>query len=435
MAPRLRTTLRHLAGGGLFAGLLLLAPSLSPADVIRLKNGGEIRGLVSKTTTPKDPVVLIHTVAGAQVEVDRADIEFISTRPPLVEEYHSRARRIPHTIEAHWELAGWCLQRQMQTQRREQLEMILDLDPNYEEAHKSLGHVRHHGEWMTKDDAMARQGYVRYKGRYVTQHEHDLLEKTATERAAEADWHPKVRRWVNMLTDRDPLRRSEGERALRAITDPDAVSGLNQYLASHENPLGRRMFVDIVSKMPGKKPVRRLVDRILHDSDASVRQAALAGIAADQSEEAVRYLLPALKHKDNVVIRRAGIGVGKFGDERVIPNLIAALITSHRVRVQVPNKNAMGFANTGQGIVPVDPNSLNGIVPPDVAIAARTGQLPYAPIILPEPNEIIHTVNISVDVRNEEVLLALQKITGKDFGYDQRDWQRWYAVNDGRRGT
>lgn len=435
MPTRVRRTTRHFLWGGLLTGLALLAPSSSRGDVIRLKNGGEVRGLISKATTPQDPVVLIRTVAGAEVQVARADIDFISTRSPLVEEYHTRARRTPDTVEGHWQLAGWCLQRQMQTQRREQLEAILDLDPNHEEARKSLGHIRHHGEWMTRDDAMARQGYVKYKGRYVTQHEYDLLEKTAAERAAEAEWHPKVRRWVNMLTDRDAIRRQEGEQALRSITDPDAVSGLNQFLASHDNPLGRRMFVDIVSRMPGKKPVRRLVERVLYDNDQNVRQAALAGIAHEHAEEAVRYLLPALKEKNNAVVRRAAVGVGKFGDQRVVPNLIAALITSHRVKVQVPSNNALGFANTGNGIAQVNPNGYGGTMPTDIEMMARAGQFPYGAIVIPEPNQIIHTANINVDVRNEEVLLALQKITGKDFGYDQRDWQRWYAANDDPRGT
>ena len=426
--------IRRTVLGGLFGGLLAAHPLSATGDVIRLKNGGELRGLVSKTSAPQDPTVLIRSTSGTEITVDRSEIEFISTRSPLIEEYHTRARRIPNTVEAHWELAAWCLQRQMQTQRREELERIVEIDPNHVDARKSLGHVRYQGEWMSKDDSMARQGYVKYKGRYVTEHEFDLLEKTASERAAEADWHPKVRRWVNMLTDRDPLRRTEGEQALRGITDPDAVSGLNQFLASHKNPHGRKMFVDIVSRIPGKKPVRRLVDRILLDPEQVVREAALAGIAPDQSEEAVRYLLPGLKNKDNAVIRRAAVGIGKFGDRRTVPNLIAALISSHRITVQVPSSNALGFANTPGGVAQVNPNNYNGLYPSQIEGMALTGQMPYGAIVIPEPNEIIHTANVNVDVRNEEVLLALRKITGKDFGYDQRAWQRWHAVNDDSRG-
>lgn len=435
MSPRFRSLISRCLAGGLLGGLIVCVPTSTFGDVIRLKNGGEVRGLISKTSAPQDSAIVIRTVGGAEVTIDRQEIDFISTRSPLVEEYYSRARRIPDTVESHWELAAWCLQRQMPTQRREELERIVELDPNHDDARKSLGHIRHRGEWMAKDEAMARQGYVKYKGRFVTEHEFDLLEKTAAERSAEADWHPKVRRWVNMLTDRDPIRRSEGELALRSIADPDAVSGLNQFLASHENPLGRKMFVDIVSRMPGKKPVRRLVDRILLDSEPAVRDAALAGIATDQAEEAVRYLLPGLKHKDNAVVRRAAVGVGKFGDQRTVPNLIAALISSHRVRVQVPSANAMGFANTPNGVRQFNPNNgYGGSSPSQIEGLALTGQLPYGAVVLREPNEIIHTTTVSVDVRNEEVLVALRKITGKDFGYDQRGWQRWHAANDDTRG-
>jgi hypothetical protein len=433
MPIQIARRMRYVLSAALI-GAPLLAPELLSADVIRLKNGGEVRGLISKTSQPSDLTLLIRTTSGAELLLERSEIDFVSTRSPLIEEYYTKARRMPDTVEAHWDLAGWCLHHQMQTQRREQLELITELDPNHEEAHKSLGHIRHNGEWMSRDEAMARQGYVKHKGKYVTQIEYDLLEKTAVERSAEAEWHPKVRRWVAMLTDRDAIRRTDGEESLRKIRDPNAVTALNQFLASHENPLGRRMFVEIVSQIDGKKPVRRLVDRVLNDSDAAVRQAALAGIRQEHAEEAVRYLLPGLKEKDNAIIRRAAVGLQKFGDDRVVPNLIAALISTHRVKVQVPNQQALGFANNqGTGVQQIDPRLIGTVLPTEIEGMALTGQLPYGAVVLPDPNQIIRVATLNVDVRNEEVLTALQRITGKDFGFDQRNWQRWHAATSGGR--
>ena len=214
---------------------LCLAP-WAQADLVRLKNGGEVRGaLVKGSDKTRDPELTIVSFTGATITVSRSEVDSVQMRSPVVEEYVTRSREIPHTIEAHQQLADWCSSRQLKSQRVEQLELLLELDPENEVIHRTLGHIRHNGEWMSREEAMAKQGYVLHKGKYITHLELELLEQTGAERAAEQVWYPKVKQWTGWLGGRDPRRIAEGLQNLRAIDDPDAVAALWNYLGQQPN--------------------------------------------------------------------------------------------------------------------------------------------------------------------------------------------------------
>ena len=167
----------------------------------------------------------------------------------------------------------------------------------------------------------------------------------------------------------------------------------------------------------------------MSERNAAIFQLALGTIDEDQRIEVVKYCLPGLKDKTNDVVQRAAIVVGKFGDERVIPDLIDALITTHRYKVRVPdtsNDYSVGITSNGTPTM-LTPGS-NGMLPSDVEMLNRLGQLPYGYTINNNQPKRMRTVTVKADFRNKEVLGALKHLTQKDFGYDQRDWQRWWAV-------
>ena len=61
----------------------------------------------------------------------------------------------------------------------------------------------------------------------------------------------------------------------------------------------------------------------------------------------------------------------------------------------------------------------------------RTGQLPQGAIVLDSstsPNAPKKMVLVKVDHWNQDVLATLQKITKRDFGYDERTWHLWWAA-------
>jgi hypothetical protein len=135
-----------------------------------------------------------------------------------------------------------------------------------------------------------------------------------------------------------------------------------------------------------------------------------------------------LKNNSNQVVQRAAAAIGEFGNINTVPYLIEALVTSHRWKIQVRANTSVSVGTTPDGQVGV-PNSLNGVIPPEVEMLARTGQLPYGAIVLP-PNAVrrTRTVTIKGDVKNEAVLAALQKLTGEDFGFSEHDWRLWWTT-------
>ncbi|MFO1008232.1 MAG: HEAT repeat domain-containing protein [Planctomycetaceae bacterium] len=420
--------MRFLFFVGMALGLLLQGEA--PADLVRLKNGGELRGsLVRQSPTAPDADVTIVSQSGATVTVPRSEIESIQVRSPLMEEYITRSREIPHTAEAHQQLAEWCASKQLRAQREEQLELLLELQPDNEQIHRLLGHVLYEGVWMSRDDAMTKQGFVKHKGKWITLLEMELLGKTEAERAAEQVWYPKVKQWVTWIGGRDARRIHEGVNQLRAIRDPDAVSALWNYLGQSPNADYRRLFVEVAGEVKGLKPVRRLSQSLLSESNKAVFELALGTIDEDQKIEVVKYCLPGLKDASNDVVQRAAIVVGQFGDERVIPDLIDALITSHRYKVQVPdasNQYSVGISANGTPSM-LAPGTISN-VPGDMELLYRLSQSPFGySIENPQPQRM-RTVTVKADLRNSEVLRALKQLTQKDFGYDQHEWQRWWAV-------
>lgn len=416
----------------IFFAMLLWNCALQGArgDVIQLKNGGEIRGTLDRVTSaPKSPQVTIHSVAGATITVAREEIDAIQLRSPPVEEYVSRSRLIPHTVEAHQTLADWCVSRQLKAQRAEQLELLLELEPENELAHRSLGHVKQDGQWMTRDEQMTRQGYVLHEGKYITRVERDLLEKTSADREAEQKWFPKVKQWVGWLGDRDSRRVQEGLQLLRSIRDPDATAALANYMSEHQNPDYRLLFVQVAANLPGPKPARPLSRNLLHDPHSGVFQAALSAIRKEQQLEIVKYCLPGLRDASNDVVRRAAIVLGRFGDQRVVPELIDALVTTHRYKTQVPDtRGDVTFGTAANGSTTMLPSG-GAMTPGNVEMLSRLGQLPFGYTVNDTQPRRMRTVTVKTNVRNSEVLDALKGLTQQDFGYDQRDWQRWWTIH------
>lgn len=399
------------------------------ADVVRLKNGGEIRGVLRKESHPANSTdVALVTLSGATVTLPRSEIESVQPRSPAMEEYITRSREIPHTLEAHQQLADWCVSRQLKPQRIEQLELMLEIEPKNETIHRSLGHIRYEGEWMTREESMERKGFVLHNGKWVTHLEAELLEKTEAERAAEQVWFPKVKQWVGWLGGRDQRRVTDGLTNLRAIKDPDAVAALYNYMGGHTNADYRMLFVQIAGQIKGQKPVRPLARSLLSEGQELIFREILKTIDEDQKVEVVKYCLPGLKDKNNDVVQRAAIVLGECGDERVIPDLIDALITTHRYKVQVPdrsNERSFGIGPNGQ------PTMLGqgGTPLTNVEMLSRLGQLPYGYTVNDTATKVWRTVTVKQDIHNTQVLSALKKLTEKDFGFDQRDWQRWWAVH------
>lgn len=441
----MRSIIRYFT---LLAGLLLvLRPASLSADLVKLKAGGEVRGKLrselpdlkrpdpkktdAKKTEKSEPVV-VETLSGTVVAVLPEQVRFVTRRPLRVEEYETKAKRIPHTIEAHSRLAEWCRSKYLRDQRKEQLRLILDIAPDHEYARRSLGYSKRDGKWMTHDEWNRSRGLVKYKGRYITPEELDLIKKGEKELERERVWYQNVRLWKLWLSSRNLERRAKGVANLKKITDPDAVAALTHYFGKETDRGMRALFLSVLSNIKGPKPVEVLTALSLYDADKELRYAALNAISKDQYATAIPYYVKALRHDLVVVVRRAGEALRRVGDESAIRPLIEALTTEHIYKVRVPKKS-VGVSTNG---------SFAGqtALPPQVEAMLRSGQFPNGVIVNnPQANQLSRSntkvVRRKYTFNNPEVLRALQRITGQSFAYNQRDWRLWLASSKNKPGV
>ena len=285
---------------------------------------------------------------------------------------------------------------------------------------------------MTYDEARRAEGYVKHKGRYILPQELELIQKTDAELKAEQDWYKQVRLWKAWLAGRNRKRQQDGWEKLNAIEDPHAVAALKQNFDEEENAQLRQFYVTILRKIPGDKPVRPLVGRALFDTNLEIRYQAVNSLKPKQFPAATKIFVRELGHESNQVVLRAARGLGRVADEKVVPDLIAALTTTHRYRVRVPAKSGtLSFGSDG-----LFANSGQTSLPPDVEAMLRGGQYPNGVNVNnPSINQLQRTkiVKVKYDHQNGEVLASLQKLTGVNYGYNQRNWRLWWTAK--KNGT
>lgn len=415
--------------------LTLLAAQLPcvqvSGDVIRLKHGGEVRGELETKTQEADAPLQIRTLSGTVIEVERRQVDFVQRRSILVEQYVSRSREAVGTVEAHWELAEWCRTHRLKTQRVEQLEAILAIDPDHAETRRILRHVKRRGKWMPYAEMMAARGYVRHNNKWITTQELALIEKNAEQRKAELIWYPKVRLWLGWVTGNDRQRRDQGIGEFRSLTESDAVPALMKLMATHQLTDVRLLYIEVLSNIPGEQAIEALLDRYLFDPNQLVWSTALAKLAPEQYQIAIPMLISALTNESNSVIQRAAEALGATGSEQAVPALISALVTTHKVKVPVVQSQPISFGSSANGRVNMlDPRIANRTNADELIALARLGQFPHGVRVVPfhDPPKNVKMVTVKVDVKNASVLKALETITDKNFGYYESDWHLWWSV-------
>ena len=416
---------------GVFAIQFASSPA-AHADLVKLLNGGEVRGRIvggSAVSRSDSDSIVLETLTGVTVAIARVDTKFLTMRPLVVEEYETRAKHLPETLKAHWELSEWCRQQSLSTQREQHLLRVVDHDPHHEKAQTALGRVWHEGAWVDRDDLMASRGYVKYKGRYITLQELDLIQKTADELSIERDWFQKVKLWHGWLNGRHEERYRQGLQAVQLIDDPHAAPAVIRFLCEDKNRDMRSLGVTVLSKLSGSKGAAGLVKLSLFDPDDAIRYESLIAIHEDDFEFSQSIYIRELRNSLNAVVCRAALGLAHVGDQRAVSPLIDALVTPHRYQVQTNIPAVQAYSGSTDGSTDVGGSGV--ALPPEVEIAIRTGQLPQGVVIAPPiggapvPRKV---VTVTVNQPNQATLTTLQKLTAQNFGFDERTWRLWWAA-------
>jgi hypothetical protein len=377
--------------------VLAAATGIARADVVELKNGGQLHGEVANADDKQAASYVIATDGGGKVTIPRTQVVRIVSQSPAQEEYHRRALAVADTVNAHWQLARWCRDQKLVDEYREQLAKILVLDPAYEPARLALGHQKQNGEWRSRDEVMAARGLVWYDGKYYTQHHVELLEQAKAARETDADWKTQLDRWRRWLGGRRQERIDEALREIRAIDDPAAAPAIAALLMNENNLAVQRLLMEVAARFDDPQVLDALVTLSLTHPNQELRYSALDYLVKSGRPGLVTPYVRALRNNDNAIVNRAAAALETIGNRDAIGPLIGALVTKHKTVVGKgpPDQQSIMFTPSGG-------TSLN--------YGGGGAKV------------------VSQAVENAAVLSALAKLSGVNFGFDQAAWRNWLAA-------
>lgn len=417
MARRRRFANADGRNAALLAAAFLAGSFVLPAhgDEVRLSEDGVIRGQV--ITYPRDRQVVVRSLTGTVYTLDWANTAGTTKRRDIVDEYLTRDRAAERSgrVADRMQLADWCRENRLESRRREQLQRLLELDPEHVAARVELGHVWQDGRWMTPDEQQRAKGLVLYNGKWVTPAVRQLLLQNADEQARSRDWYRRTKRWLAAIDGRDGRLKAKALREIASIDDEAALATLRRNFATHDRVDVRRHTIIALENIGGDRAAAVLATMAVEDAEDALRVEAVEAIERESVPFATGQIAKQLLSNSNDSVRRAAAALHWLGDETVVPKLIPALVTKHAIVVEVPIP-AQRFGVGGGSIGPAQP-----IIHPAEMIARAGGPAPiYEPSRQPTRRQ-----RVRVERKNREVLQALQKLTGQDFGFNERLWWTW----------
>jgi hypothetical protein len=170
--PRAATVAALLLGVSLAA-----APAVARADRVYLTSGSVIEGKaqrVGEKVTVEMESGTLTLSAGSVQRIERAesDVERVDAR---------LAALAPNDVQGLLLLADYCRDHDMKSREQELLRKVIELSPDHAEARARLGYVRSDGGWITRDEQMRAQGFVKRGDRWLTQEQFLAMQRLEAE--------------------------------------------------------------------------------------------------------------------------------------------------------------------------------------------------------------------------------------------------------------
>ena len=438
------------------------------ADRVVLRGGGQIKGKVQPDPKHPDRVSVLTERGKKPLSFQKAQIVQVVAEPGPLDDYLTKREATPPAAEAQYELGEWCEQHKLPDLAFIHYEAALRDDKTFAPAHRKLGHVRYEERWLTPDERREAQGLIRYKGRWITREENEQHEKDAATAAEQATWVRRIRLLREAIVYSSDDRQREAETQLMEIRDPIAIGPLVRVLGA-DNGRIRILLAHVLGSIPGPDATTALVARLIGEGEPDVRYATMDELLRRKEPEVTRVLVRALRSASPEVINRAAWGLANLHAVSAVPNLVGVLVT---YRVEVVMVSAGGGSGDGLGIsatfgsVPPSPSTggvpvaYNGssvgyltgaAVGPNVAAYGASSLPTYSlpgPPMLPTPGLGFSPAGLGIPAggglsasrgpvprmvrvpyRNSEVLSALVKLTGHDFGWDVDAWKTWVRTS------
>ncbi len=380
-----------------WGGGLTTAPAAE--DQLLLKNGGQVVGTILRRPSPgasdEEASYLVRLSDGIHAKIAASQVGRVVEPTAEEEQYEQLLPEMPDTARGHEAMAKWCQQHGLGDRKEFHWRQVLRHDTNHAEARRALGYGMLGGKWTRPEDFMEAQGYIRYKGTWRLPQQVAVLEQEREIELAQKEWRKNLRVWRGWLGGR---RHGEAMQRLRDVSDPLAAMGLAELLAAESDPALRAMYVDSLARIGGSNVVNALLASALNDDDLEVRLRCIDHLKQLGRIPALTAFTQGLASKDNRMVNRAAVGLGRLGDPEAIVPLIEALVTQHETIVQPAGNIRPSFGGTSDGSGGMNGLSVGG-----------------------GPQKIIQ------HVQNKSVLEALIGLTKQNYRYAEDDWKTWYV--------
>ncbi|NQT80100.1 MAG: HEAT repeat domain-containing protein [Candidatus Aminicenantes bacterium] len=222
------------------------------------------------------------------------------------------------------------------------------------------------------------------------------------------------------LKDKDRMVRNKARWALERIEVSIPVEILIAGLKDEDKDV-RQFSVEVLAYMKDPRAIGPLIND-LKDKDLIVRTNAEKALV-NIGDQAVEPLIVALKDENSVVRRYVAEALGEIGDQRAVEPLIVALKDEDRP-VRTNAKNAL--VSIGEPAVGSLITILEGV---DYDVYDVRSFACWALGRIKDVRSIEPLINALKD-KYERVRmnasLALEKITGENFGQNHKQWRKWW---------
>lgn len=201
---------RFLALGAL---LVLASNETARADVIHLRTGGRLEGVLTRETASGITI----DVGMGEITVPQATVLRIERKESALSEYRNRLGAIvPGDVMAHANLARFAADHALRHESRLMWGRVLSFDPRNVEAHLALGHVLVDGQYVDEAEAYRSRGFVYFEGRWMSAAEQASILREREQRIAYERQVDEARRLARDAEDRARRAEAEAERARAA---------------------------------------------------------------------------------------------------------------------------------------------------------------------------------------------------------------------------
>lgn len=399
-------------GSGLVLAACLVCAAPLRADVFHLDSGGRVDGeLVEKA----DGNYRIRTTVGT-ISVPIASVKRIEKKATPFAEYDKRAAKVRPTAKAHFALAEWCGEHDLLSERRKHLEHAIALDTDFVPAREALGFVKEDGKWIIPQPPapVAKPA----PAVAVKNDQPDVVEEVAI---VQGRYTRQIRALMNgLLKSRNAKLYEQGRERILKIDDPRAILPLSRELGNG-NLAMRSLLVESLTRFDDDEATLNLAVLGLVEENETLRHQIINLLLKRDDPRVVSQYRRALHADGDVVVANAAYALGRFKAESAVPDLIGSLKAQRErvIEVTLPGYFA-SFSNVWHPQrVPsvVDRRGVRYPYSPEVGVLNTSSGFSTLQTRLQRANVI---------VMRTEVLEALKKITGQNFGFNVGDWTRWY---------